>query len=86
MALSRVQMLLDLLAGWAEFVAQQNETARQAETQAEPLGFDPYDYPDRYADAVADLYQQAGQLEDDGQVEAFLHQHLVPFLLHPERI
>ena len=86
MALSRVQMLLDLLAGWAEFVAQQNETVHQAEHQAESLGFGLDDYPDRYADAVADLYQQAGQLEDDGQVEAFLQQHLIPFLLHPERI
>ncbi|MER3480773.1 MAG: hypothetical protein C4327_09915 [Meiothermus sp.] len=75
-------MLLDLLAGWAEFVAQQNETARQAEA----LGLDPDHYPDRYADAVADLYQQAGQLQDDRQAEAFLHQHLIPFLLHPERI
>ncbi|HEU4743016.1 MAG TPA: hypothetical protein VFS50_15585 [Meiothermus sp.] len=86
MALSKVQMLLDLLAGWAEFVAQQNETVHQAEAQSEPPGFALDDYPDRYADAVADLYQQAGQLEDDRQVEAFLHQHLVPFLLHPERI
>lgn len=86
MALSKVQMLLDLLAGWAEFVAQHNEAVHQAETQSEPQGLALDDYPDRYVDAVADLYQQAGQLEDDAQVEAFLHQHLIPFLLHPERI
>lgn len=61
-------MLLDLLAGWADFVDPGNQ--------------DDGNYPDNYHAALFELYQKAGAdvLKKDFDAAEFIKQNVLPLL------
>ena len=76
----KTQALLDLLAGWGEFISTQQER-EEGETD------DAYlermkSYPDDYSDLIFELYQSVIPATEDGGLTAaeFLEQRVLPLL------
>lgn len=78
------QMLLDMLAGWHEFVADRVDEPEPG-PEDEEFGEVSYaSYTDAYSDATFDLYQKAGEVfmneHHKMTPEEFISRFVVPML------
>lgn len=78
------QMLLDMLAGWHEFVADRVDEPEPSPDDENPSEVSYASYTEEYSDATFDLYQKAGELVADEHPDMtpreFITRFVIPFI------
>lgn len=77
------EMLLDMLAGWERFVQDARDNWSDEEIRERGSTREEWNerHSEAYCEAIADLYQEAGQVETAAGAADFIKKRLLPFVL-----